>query len=457
MPDPNPRLFLDDTWMADSTFVTRTWHAPRKYPEPVLQADPGSGDACPVLYGSVLQREGRFHMWYMSWTRQPNPYGCYAVSADGVTWTKPDLGLFDRGTGLSRNAFLRSAHPDGLVDDLTVIDDPADAEWPLKMLYFDRLASFREGGLCAARSRDGLHWEPMAPGKVLDWGDRFNALPCRLDGKFVVFGRARRPNPKGRVVWRAESDDLIHWSEPELVLTRDAEDPPDREIYSLVPFPYAGLLLGGIERMEMAPDRLDTELAWSRDGGKTWARPRARPAFLARGESRSFDDTWINLSASRPLRQGNELWFYYSGRTGAHQSPFPLNHGGVGLALLRVDGFASLRAGEREGWILTPPFTWSGGELGVNADTRRDLDSHPRYAHGALAVEVLDEDGRPIEGFSRADSLPFTGNSIVGDTPDVRMNWKDSRPMASLTGRTIRLRFFLRDAHLYSFTGLPPA
>jgi len=451
MADPTlSRLFFDDAGIADSAFLTRTWHAPRKYPDPVLTA--GAREECPVLYGSVLFREGRFHMWYMDWGRRIEPFGCYAVSDDGLHWEKPDLGFFDPADGYPPHAFLRSAHPDGLVDDLTVIEDPQDEAWPLKMLYYDNLKTYRDGGLFAARSRDGLRWEPMAPGRVLDWGDRFNALPARWNGAFVAFGRVRGPSPKGRSVWRAESDDLVHWRAPDLSLTRDAEDPPDREIYSLVPFGYGDLLLAGIERMAMAPDTLDTELAWSRDGGRTWNRPRERPAFLARGAAGAFDDRWINLSANAPIRRHGNLWFFYSGRTGAHHSPFPINHGGVGLALLRADGFVSMRAGEREGWLRTTPFAWPGGDLRVNADTRRDLDSHPRYAHGMLAAEALDAEGRPIEGFTRADAVPYTGNTIVEPDGRVALGWKDGRRLAALAGRTLQLRFFLRDAHLYSFS-----
>jgi hypothetical protein len=450
MPD-HSRLFLDDTWIADSAFLTRTWHAPRKYPEPVLQANPAGSDASPVLYGSVLFRDGRFHMWYLNWSRKPRPFACYAVSEDGVHWEKPALGLFAADSGLPPNAFLRSAHAGGLIDDLTVIDDPADPEWPLRILYYDMLGAHREGGIFAARSKDGLRWESLAAGKVLNWGDRFNALPVRQNGTFAVFGRARVPQTKGRSVWRAESDDLLHWSEPEQVLTRDLEDPPDLEIYSLVPFAYEGLLLGGIERMEMAPDKLDTELAWSRDAGRTWSRPRTRPAFLPRGAARSFDDTWTALSASQPIRRDGYLWFYYSGRSGAHNAPYPLNHGGIGLALLRADGFASLRAGEREGWILTPPFVWPGGDLAVNADMRRDLEAHPAYAHGQLVAEALDAEGNAIAGFSRIESTPFAGNSIAGKEAFVRLGWEGGRSLNALAGRTIRLRFFLRDGHLYSF------
>lgn len=445
------RLFPDDTNIADSAFVTRTWHSPRKYPEPVLSPDPSGKGASPVLYGSVLFRNGRFHMWYLNWSRQPKPFACYAVSDDGIHWERPALNLLDPGP-YPANAFLRSAHPDGLIDDLTVIEDPEDGEWPLKMLYYDMLSAYKVGGIFAARSRDGIHWENLSPDRVLAWGDRFNAFPRRLNGRFTVYGRARRgASAKGRTVWRAESEDLLHWSEPELVLTRDAEDPPDREIYSLVPFPYGDLTLGGIERMEMSPDTLDTELAWSRDGGRTWRRPRTRPAFLERGAPGAFDDTWINLSANAPIRRDNMLWFYYSGRSGAHYSPFPLNRGGIGLALLRADGFVSLRAGSREGWVLTEPMVWPGGDLMLNADTRRDLQSHPGFAQGKIDVEALDPEGQAIEGFGRADVLSYTGNSVQEKTGGATIRWKNDRALSQLAGRPLRLRFFLRDAHLYGY------
>ena len=59
---------------------------------------------------------------------------------------------------------------------------------------------------------------------------------------------------------------------------------PAMQIYSLVAFRYGNLLLGGIERMHMSPDKLDTEIAWSHDGGLPTAIARAfGPSFIPWG------------------------------------------------------------------------------------------------------------------------------------------------------------------------------
>jgi len=97
----------------------------------------------------------------------------------------------------------------------------------------------------------------------------------------------------------------------------------------------------------MAPDRLDTELIWSHDGGYQWNRAPKRPAFLSPSAERRWDDTWTSLPTNAPIRHQGRLWCYYSGRSGAHSAQFPTNDGAIGLAMLRIDGFASLCSAER--------------------------------------------------------------------------------------------------------------
>ncbi len=64
---------------------------------------------------------------------------------------------------------------------------------------------------------------------------------------------------------------------------------------------------------------------------------------------------------------------------------------GVGLATLRLDGFASLRA-ETAGTVATKPFTFSGQRLETNADA----------VGGSIRLEILDCGGEPLEGFVSA-------------------------------------------------------
>jgi hypothetical protein len=420
------------------------------------------------MYGSVMRWRGKFRMWYCGWTRDPKPVACYAESDDGVVWHKPQLGLCEFDNDRRNNIILQSGWRNGLVDDLTVIDDFEDEEWPLKMLYYDSGSRKSDqpdavpDGIYLARSKDGIHWD-RSPGLVLpEWGDRFNAAPCKVNGKYVLLGRApgtwaKRAEPfhKGRDVWRIESENLTDWSTPQPVLARDEEDPPQMEYYSSTIFPYGDLLVGGLERMHMSPDKLDTEIIWSHDDGHKWQRARTRPIFIPWRDAPAWDDTWINLPASAPIsragRYGNQLWFYYSGRSGAHASLFPHNQGGIGLATLRIDGFASLQAEEKMGFVLTKPVDWPEADLHINVDPRRNILSHPGNVRGEIAVEARNEKNEAINGFSWDDYEAPHGNTINGESSSQRAIWKNAKTLRELAGRRIRLAFRLCDCHLYSF------
>ncbi|NUN92534.1 MAG: hypothetical protein HUU04_01995 [Verrucomicrobiae bacterium] len=458
-PNPDPtraQLFLDDTGIEDARFVSRQWHPPIKFPDPVLKAEHPWERWCPVAYGTVLHWRGKFRAWYCGWTRDERPRACYAESVDGITWEKPPLEICEFAGSRRNNIILNPAGERRIIDDLAVIDDPEDESWPLKMLYWEgekHDPKDKSWGIWLARSKDGIHWD-RSPGLVLPhWGDRFNGVSVKVDGRYVVYGRKLGSwVDHGRCVWRTESRDLRRWSGDRLVLHRDAEDPLNMEYYSASVFPYESVTLGGLERMYLSPDWLDTELIWSHDGGRSWKRAGHRPAFLSPSNGpRHWDDTWVNLPTNPPIRHRGRLWFYYSGRSGAHGACYPLNHGGIGLAILRIDGFASLRAGEREGWVLTRPMNWPDAGLHVNVDPRRNTRSHPGYHHtGELRVEVRDSSNRPIPGFTWNDCHAMTRNTE--DHPDgcAAVTWK-TKSLRRLAGRRIRLAFRMRDAHLYSF------
>jgi len=62
-----------------------------------------------------------------------------------------------------------------------------------------------------------------------------------------------------------------------------------------------------------------------------------------------------------------------------------------------------------------------------------------------LIPDETDAEREPIEGFDHVDCVPFRG-----DDTDHAVRWK-SRSPDELAGRVVRLEFYLRDAHLYSF------
>jgi len=449
------QLFLDDTWIADSNRVGRVWHQPRKRAEPVLQAT-AAWEGIPVMFGSVLCRAGRFQMWYISWQGAYRGAIAYAESPDGIHWTKPALGLVDVD-GRRDNNLLFARH-DCYVDNLGVVDDPADRRWPLKMIYWTNQGR-KPGSLCSARSADGIHWD-WSLGTVLPgWGDRMNVMPARVDGKIVVL--ARDPGLVDRYGWRLssriESRDLVRWSKPELLVKQDPEDDPHLEIYSATAFRYESMYIGSIERMHMVPDLLDPELWFSHDS-HVWHRTRPRGTFLERGPAGSWDGAWLCLPGSGPIRRNGELLFHYSGRACAHAHHDSYRVAVIGLASLRIDGFCSLQAVDREGWVETPPLRWVRGELHLNVDPRRDLTAHPAYDGGEVRVEVRDARNKPVRGYRFADCVPVTRNTAHRTAGDgtLPVEWNRGRKMAALAGRKIRLAFRLRDAHLYSFKARRP-
>ena len=66
-------------------------------------------------------------------------------------------------------------------------------------------------------------------------------------------------------------------------------------------------------------------------------------------------------------------------------------------------------------------------------------------AAGNVRVEIQDVDGKPIPGFTLADSDEIIGNEIERD-----VSWKGKKDVGSLAGRPIRLLFELKDADVFA-------
>ena len=74
--------------------------ATRKNPIVVQRGEPGEpDDAVLRYYGTVIRIGEELRMWYQARGSMDPPGGlrrlCYAVSADGVSWKKPELGLVE--------------------------------------------------------------------------------------------------------------------------------------------------------------------------------------------------------------------------------------------------------------------------------------------------------------------------------------------------------------------------
>ena len=99
---------------------------------------------------------------------------------------------------------------------------------------------------------------------------------------------------------------------------------------------------------------------------------------------------------------------------------------------LRLDGFFSWFAKYRGSKVLTKEFEVAADTLFLNFATS---------ARGAITVSVCDLDGNEIEGYK--------SYVIFGDS--VKREVEFEKPLSELHGKAVRLKFFMSDAHLYSF------
>jgi len=104
---------------------------------------------------------------------------------------------------------------------------------------------------------------------------------------------------------------------------------------------------------------------------------------------------------------------------------------------LRTDGFISVRAGATRGELTTKPIRFSGSKLEIN---------YGCSAAGGLRVEIQDAKGKPMAGFNLSDA-----EELIGDRISQRVEWKNNPDLSKLAGKTVRIRFSMLEADLFSF------
>jgi hypothetical protein len=133
-----------------------------------------------------------------------------------------------------------------------------------------------------------------------------------------------------------------------------------------------------------------------------------------------------------------ELWFYYTGEAKPHgESPQGPDDSGIFRAVSRLDGFVSMDAGFEIGRFTTPPFLFTGNHLELNFDGS---------AGGWMKIELLDDDGRTIPGYSFKNADTLTGNHIAKSA-----TWNKSPDLLTLKEKSCRMRVTMRSMKLYSF------
>ena len=458
------QLFLDDTLVESTRDLRKTWHPLKKHPASPLirRSEP---EAVVFLFGTVLHEpdpllggEERFRMWYYAGGRGPigseghaRWFG-HAVSRDGIEWTKPELGLYEfQGNAANNVCYLDDEFEllglAGVMRDPNP-DVPADERY--KTMCAAREIASREKRYLAAVSPDGIHWrrkhsfDPVRPA----YPDRACFVWDPFRNRYCLYGRSQHRTPElvdrsgptyfGRAVTLLTSHNAVDFSPPVPIFQADEVDPDGTEIYGASVFPYAGQWVALVQIHRSLPElaHIDMAIAHSRDG-EHWTRERT--LVLPNGDVGEWD-RFNQCTSNTPVRVGDELWIYYSGRTYRHgeYKQSGLTDSGpqqssIGLATIRLDGWCSLGASFDGGELTTKPFVLPQGTTGIALNAKADW--------GEIVVELLGDDGEVLAG-----SAPVTG-----DSARLAVAWPEGIRPAQLVGRPVRLRFIVRNALFYSW------
>jgi len=459
----NKKFMFWNDWMFESVRgLKRTINKPLKSSYNPIFDEPISTP------GIIYEGENKiFKMWY-STLKAPlldgRAFGlAYATSSDGFGWKKPSLRIVKYQGSRENNLTNMMSRGGGA--HVYLDEKEPNPERKYKMVYLTLLQEESVEKTALAVSKDGFHWRRGEYPIILPFiSDCFNViLYDSFIQKYLVFSR---PGYGDRRVAVSLSQDLKSWDGPYTVLEPEEIQ---AHFYYLLPWQYEGIYVGFLpvlktEEREIKEEHLsDTgkndglvyaELCYS-PNGICWQRIGKGQAWIPYGEPGEFDAGGVYPTAA--IIVDNEIRIYYEGIF--HQ------HGEVrqdredcrlGVATLRRDGFISLDAGNEESSVTTRAISsWTHaedrlkrigwvqwidskkGELKANVETDKG---------GYLKAELLDEHWNVIEGYSRRESIPVSGNHF-----DAILQWKHRAKIKPL-GKLFRVRLILKNAKLYSFT-----
>jgi len=457
----SPQLFVDLERVDLLENVHQVFHSADKHPNnPVIRrTKPWENDR--GTWGSVSfdAEEKTFKAWYggsserthesiPAGTKVPRAVLCYATSQDGVNWERPNLGQYEVWGTKENNVVVGDDHHEGMDHWESVRKDPLETN-PERRYKGLGWSSFDwdgpMSGIYTMTSPDGMHWshspEPIVhyhPRKgTSDLGPIGDAQALMIDTakrRYVALLRGL-PNRKMSV-----STDYINWTDPRVCLRARAGEEANT-LYNHVGFNYGDRYLGFLTYFsrDLHNPLLTIRLLSSRDGDD-WDRPETGRPLIDVGDIGEWDRFTNMLTGAPPIRVGDKLYIYYRGLTKRHNpyegKDFGTGGGGIGLATLRIDGFASLNADYAGGSVMTALFITRGKELHVNVKANV----------GQFQAEVLDEQNFPIPGFTRDDCDP-----VQADSCDCAVRWKGNATLGKLQGQPIRLKFYLQNVRFYSY------
>lgn len=386
-----------------------------------------------------------------------------AESKDGIHYERSEgtVSGFDPVKNVVYAGFGHSIHGP------TVLFDPED---PDPQRRFKCAAALDEPGRIMAyspciisTSPDGKHWAHNDCKYTWSnyWSDSYNTLIWNPVLKcYQVFCRAVGTD---RRICTVTSKDLIHWSEPRLIIHPDTMDAPGTEFYGMPVHYHNGIFYGYLWIFDTDDEdpvaykmagRMRCELTYSYDG-LCWLRTRQSPVSFNDYEGAGYGvfdyalyntimnkngDMW--LTAGTFCRGGHGENLYIS--KDPNHLPSAMTTGDPEaskrlISTIKPGRFCGLESIGLSGRLRTKNFLLDkDGEVPV---------FNVACPFGEMRVQLCDTRNRPVKGFTFADSVPFRGNELA-----YKPLWKE-HCIEETRGKLYNMEVELYNGCIFAVTG----
>ena len=444
-------LFVDSFLIDKLDNMQLVLHAPEDA-GPVLYFDePWEGPFCG--YATVIRDDDVYRLYYRGRPEagkdgSPDETTCYAESADGIRWIKPELGLHPVSGSTGNNIILADAAP--VTHNFSPFLDTRTGVPP--EYKYKALGGTKSSGLIAWVSPDGIKWNPLQEEPVITDGyfDSQNVgFWSQEEQLYLCYFRTWKKvgEQNYRTVSRTVSEDFLNWSDP---VEMDFGATPVEHLYTNQTSPYfraPHIYIAIAARFMPGRQVLTEDQARQLDVNPSYFKDCSDAVLMSSRGGNSYDRTfmdgfirpgiglqnWVsrsNYPALNVVRTGPAEMSVYVNQDYAQ----PTSH--MHRYKLRLDGFVSLNASYSEGEMLTKPLLFTGEILLLNFSTS---------AAGYIKVEILDAEGKNIDGFELEKA-----NELIGNEIEKAVSWQGNPDLGKWAGKPVRLRFLMKDADLYS-------
>lgn len=455
-------LFVDHFLIERLTKARLHLHEPRSEGRVLSLDAPQEGPFS--AYTTVLQDSDRYLMYYRG-VRNVGRDGddhertCLAISSDGIHWTKPELGLFEHDGSSANNIVLANAAP--ITHNFCPMIDTNPG-----VAASERFKAVGGTGhhLYALISADGIHWKKLREEPILsDSNVPFPHVHMFDSQNLVFWSEAEQKYVCYFRVWdgvrrvaRSTSDDFANWSPAVMMLQLHNDGhsgtqlAPTEHLYTNQTSPYfraPHLYVSTAARFFEGRQVLTEAQAKAINVNPIYFKDTSDSVFMTSRGGNVYDRTFLEGYLKPGIGAGN--WVSRTNypalnlvQTGPTEMSFYVNQNYAQPTAqlqrysLRLDGFASVRAGADPGELLTRPLIFDGSQLKINFATS---------AAGGLRFELQTPDGQPIPDFKLEDCQEQIGNEI-----ERIVSWKSQPDLRSLAGQPVRLRCVLKDADLFA-------